>query len=635
VNTEGPRLHRIGAQLRSIRFRIVATFLAALLAMLGSQGFLIWQQRGVNASVALLTDTYTPLAKAVAQLERDRQRAETDVSRLARAERRPVTGASSPALVYTDQIRIDIGEGRIHTREALRRDLPAEERAALNRVLAHLDRIESLFRDYQAGTTQLVALFDSGDVEAATLAAQPLLRDGQRLREEIQSLGRLVDARIEQLDEATARALVRANAVAGLLTAVAVALAVFLVGVVIYALRPIARLTTEVQRVAAGDYGGPVEVRGGHEIAVLAGEFNAMVRALELRDRTLVERAEQLNRLSRYLASVLDSLEDGLLVVEEGRVTLANPAAGRVWGVAQDQAPPAELHQALAHPGRHAVEGPDGTLQEVRTTPFGDNGQVLVTEDVTEQTRAREQLARSERLALVGQMLAQITHEVRNPLNALSLNAELLSDELSALDRDRATEAWDILATIASEVDRLTAVTGHYLQLARRPPARHQPEDLRALVEDVARLLDAELSQRSIGLSLDIAPVPPQLVDGNQLRQALLNVVRNAAEAGGRSLRLSLHRDAGQVVLALTDDGPGMSEVEIERACDPFFSTKTGGTGLGLAITKQILDDHDGNVRITSNHGGGTTVALCLPERPVPVEPEPRTSHVADHPGRR
>ena len=100
-----------------------------------------------------------------------------------------------------------------------------------------------------------------------------------------------------------------------------------------------------------------------------------------------------------------------------------------------------------------------------------DQGVLVVVADVTEQARAKERLARSERLALIGQMLAQITHEVRNPLNALSLNAEMLGDELVGLDPDRRTESWEILDVVAGEIERLTAVTGHYLQLARRPPA--------------------------------------------------------------------------------------------------------------------------------------------------------------------
>src|SRR5690606_28398830 len=131
----------------------------------------------------------------------------------------------------------------------------------------------------------------------------------------------------------------------------------------------------------------------------------------------------------------------------DGRVSLTNPAARRIWGAAQDGPPPEPLAALLTGPGDRELAHPDGSLHEVRLTPFGDGGFLVVSADVTERRRAEERLARSERLAMIGQMLAQITHEVRNPLNALSLNAELLADELGALDPQRRTEAWDLLAT--------------------------------------------------------------------------------------------------------------------------------------------------------------------------------------------
>jgi signal transduction histidine kinase len=229
-------------------------------------------------------------------------------------------------------------------------------------------------------------------------------------------------------------------------------------------------------------------------------------------------------------------------------------------------------------------------------------------------------------------MLAQITHEVRNPLNALSLNAELLADELEAMDPEQQTESWDLLATVSREIGRLTDVTAHYLQLARRPQARLGPEDLGSLVADVKRLLDAELSQRKVRIQIDPNPVPPQLVDGNQVRQALLNVLRNAVESGAHELTLAVVHDDAEIHLVLRDDGPGMTPEEAERAFDPFFSTRASGTGLGLAITKQILEDHDGTVRLTSVPGQGTTVVLAFPDRPALPLPTHSAAGEHEHP---
>jgi signal transduction histidine kinase len=124
-----------------------------------------------------------------------------------------------------------------------------------------------------------------------------------------------------------------------------------------------------------------------------------------------------------------------------------------------------------------------------------------------------------------------------------------------------------------------------------------------------------------VTLTLDVTELPPQRVDGNQLRQALLNVVRNAVDAGAQGLRLVVTSRVRDVGVSLADDGPGMTAEQIDRATDPFFSTKATGTGLGLAITRQILEDHGGEVEIESELGRGTTVSLVFPRRDATEDP--------------
>ena len=599
--------------LRSIRFRIVGAFLVAMVALLGALGFLIVRYQEVSRSQALITEGYLPLATAVGGLAIFQQRIDTDLDRLLRGERRPATGAEAAVQLYTAALSQALDEARIHARGGARLAASGEERARINKILAQLDRIDTLFQEYEEEAARLQRLLEDGRSDDAL--TERLSRTRTDLADEISTLGTLIDSRIESLTRQTDAMRIRATATATLAALAAAGISAILLAAVLLALRPIARLTAEVRRLATGDYSGRVDVAGADEIAYLAREFNGMVDALQQRDRALVERAEELNRLSRYLGSVLDTLRDGLVVVEDGVVTLANPAARSNWQMAPDQAPLGPLADALSKPGASEIDGPGGRTFQVRVTPFGDRGQIAVLADITDSLEATERLARSERLALVGQMLAQITHEVRNPLNALSLNAEMLADELEALDPDKHTEAWDLLGTVSGEIDRLTEVTAHYLQMARRPPARLAPASLSELVNDVVRLLAAELDSQGVSLSRDLASLPPQRIDGNQLRQALLNVVRNAVDAGSTQLALTVTAESRTVRVALTDNGPGMTREQIDRATDPFFSTKATGTGLGLAITRQILEDHGGGVEIASAHGQGTTVSLVLPRR--------------------
>lgn len=613
----GPRPSRGRLGLRSLRLRVVAIFVAALFALFGALGFLLAQQQRNAASLEVVTGSYLPLSKVAARLDRDRQRVANDLERLLRDEKRPGTGETSPAAIYTETFARNLQLGRNIVAAAKERATSAEERAVLHKVGIHLGRIDAQARDYEDLSIRFVALAEAGDTEAAQASMDELRDTGDAVGTEIEQLVRLVDGRIGALAESTEAAQVRGVAVTAALSIVALGFGIVLVGALAVALRPIGKLTQEVQRLARGQSIDLVDVRGADEVAVLAHEFNVMAEALRQRDARLRERAQELRRVSRYLTSVVDSLQEALIVVEGGHVTVANPAAARTWGARATEDPPETLDRL--GPGRHEIRLADGSLHEVRVAPFGE-GAVIVAADVTEQTATRERLARSERLALVGQMLAQITHEVRNPLNAMSLNAELMADELGGLDPEHRTESWDLLETISGEIDRLTEVTGHYLQLARRPPARLDTTDLASLVEDVARLVRPELDQAGVVLNVHAPPEEPVLADGNQLRQALLNVVRNAVEAGATSLDLRVGTDGDEVAIALADDGPGMSAEEAERAFDPFWSSKATGTGLGLAITKQILEDHGGTVRVSETPGGGTTLTLALPRtRPAPT----------------
>ena len=133
--------------------------------------------------------------------------------------------------------------------------------------------------------------------------------------------------------------------------------------------------------------------------------------------------------------------------------------------------------------------------------------------------------------------------------------------------------------------------------------------------------MEAELDLRGIRFDIRPSPVSHAMVDGNQLRQALINIVRNAIEAGAKTLTLEVTTAPQALTIVIRDDGPGMSDEELARAFDPFYSTKASGTGLGLAITRQILEDHGGRIDVESN-SSGTAISLVLPRHPE-VEAQP------------
>jgi two-component system, NtrC family, sensor kinase len=241
----------------------------------------------------------------------------------------------------------------------------------------------------------------------------------------------------------------------------------------------------------------------------------------------------------------------------------------------------------------------------------------------------REQrLIRSERLATVGKVAAQITHEIRNPLSSIGLNAELLVDELGPAQ----AEGRRLLEVISGEIDRLSEITESYLRYVRLPRPKLLPEDPAALVSAVMEFARAELALAKITLELEApAGLPEIAADENQLRQALLNLVRNAREAmpdGGRlQVAVAAAAAGDRVTLRVADTGAGIAPQHIGRIFEPFFSTKEKGTGLGLALVQHIVTEHGGKIEVHSAGQKGTVFELSFPvlRRPAAAMPTPAT----------
>lgn len=229
-----------------------------------------------------------------------------------------------------------------------------------------------------------------------------------------------------------------------------------------------------------------------------------------------------------------------------------------------------------------------------------------------------EALARAEQLAAVGRISAQVAHEVRNPLSSIGLNVEMLGDALehATFQGDEGREAKELLAAVTREVDRLTDVTEQYLRMARPPKPTLVAEDVTEVLGGVLDFSRGELERAGVEVVRDFAPdTPPVLADEGQLRQVLLNLVRNSREAmpdGGR-LTVSTRGLEKEVEITVQDTGRGMTEAVRERLFEPFFSTKEGGTGLGLSVSQQILQAHGGTLACQSSSGPGTTFVLRLP----------------------
>ena len=239
-------------------------------------------------------------------------------------------------------------------------------------------------------------------------------------------------------------------------------------------------------------------------------------------------------------------------------------------------------------------------------------------------SRQRDDLRRAERLAAVGRISAQITHEIRNPLNAMGLNAELLAEELSQLP-EPPKEALGLVAAISREVDRLDAVAEEYLRFSRPPRASAARIDVAEVLGGLLDFLGPELQAAKVEVRRELAAgLPPVRADEGQLRAVFLNLVRNSREAmpGGGTVTAAVRLDpaGGQagdgstgVEVRLSDTGGGIPAGDLTRIFEPFYSTKERGTGLGLAYVREVVVQHGGTIRCESELGRGTTFTIRLP----------------------
>jgi signal transduction histidine kinase len=361
-----------------------------------------------------------------------------------------------------------------------------------------------------------------------------------------------------------------------------------------------------------------------------------------------MERTEQgYLALETNLNQMLDTLRDGVMLVTGAhRVAMASDAmehfvgrpAGALIGLPiHELFPPqsalGEAVMAALHGGvRLAAEAlplEDGRLVEVSVDPIaiaggampGQTGGALVTLHDTESVRQLgQELEVSRRLAAVGRLTAGVGHEVKNPINAMVVHLELLKSKLAAAPAG--TEgAQRHVEILAAEMQRLDRVVQTLADFTRPVELRLQERDLRDVVRGVLELTGGELAAARVTVETEMPSTPvPVRVDAELIRQALLNVALNAAQAmpEGGPLRVSVRRQGMKGIVEVADRGYGIAPEMLPRIFDLYFTTKEKGSGIGLPMTYRVLQMHGGAVDVrstpaTANEPGETVFTLILP----------------------
>ncbi len=235
-------------------------------------------------------------------------------------------------------------------------------------------------------------------------------------------------------------------------------------------------------------------------------------------------------------------------------------------------------------------------------------------EQRTAELRAMQaHLIQSEKLAGVGKLAAGVAHEINNPLTCVLTNSSLLLSDLPPDDPRR-----EDLQAVVDETLRCRKIVKGLLDFARQTKPQKQKLDLNKVAADVIALVRNQASFQNISIDADLDPhIPSVLADADQMRQVVLNIILNAADAmpqGGKiRVRSSFEPKASQAILRISDTGPGIPAEIQDKMFEPFFTTKKTGTGLGLAIAYGIMERHKGSLKVESAPGRGTTIEMILP----------------------
>lgn len=227
-----------------------------------------------------------------------------------------------------------------------------------------------------------------------------------------------------------------------------------------------------------------------------------------------------------------------------------------------------------------------------------------------------ERFRRDDHLIMLGRLASSLSHEIRNPLNAIFLHTDVLEEELRQPTPDYQELISESLATIKMEITRVNELVQDYLSLARLSSLQREVVDIGAMLEEFALEITELLADHSVTLELDLPTDLGQVaLHRNTLRRALLNLVHNAIEAmpEGGTLTLSGRRTETHVHLEVRDTGTGIPEEQLPLLFTPFHTTKPSGTGFGLYVVQEIIVSHDGEIMVSSEPGVGTMFTVVLP----------------------
>lgn len=375
------------------------------------------------------------------------------------------------------------------------------------------------------------------------------------------------------------------------------------------------------------------------DIHLMQAVANVLFQAVE-HSRALEEVRRNANWLERLIAATQDAV---LSIDRTGHVVLFNAAAEQIFGYARNEVIGQKVNMLMAEPYQSEHDGYIARYEQTAeahaigriraVTARRKSGELFpielsVTEiredkvvryaafirDISEKNRLHAMLVESERLAAIGSTAAKIGHEIANPVNGMSLTIQLLEQRLARIPDNLGAPALGTVRRLKDETSRLQTLVRQFATISRREKYDLRPTALPNLISEIIAMQAPYLAHKGIQVENTIASdLPLVSVDCDKIKQALLNLIKNAAEAmpGGGKITIAAFAIDDAVVVEISDTGAGIP-LDID-AFEPFVTTKKEGTGVGLVIVRQILTAHAGKISYRSKPGEGTTFRVELP----------------------
>ncbi len=395
-------------------------------------------------------------------------------------------------------------------------------------------------------------------------------------------------------------------------------------------LQPIRRLTREVERLRQGEYETGSELGGEEEFKELAAQLQLLGEKLQ---------SDRLNVLGEnvHIQQVVDQLEDGFIfLTHDRRILFFNKAAEVVLGKPIRQIQGWRVEEALeaSHPLRGLLSDDaagserrgatialrrDGRSREFVVSRFAvadaerSMGTMLLLKDLESIRTLRSLVSYSAKLTALGRLTSGVAHEVKNPLNAMTIHLELLRERLGAAG-EGVRENLDV---IGSEIKRLDRAVQGFLKFVRPQELTLAAVDLNELLRGLEALLQPEWQPSGVRFVTDLDPrIFSIRGDEELLRQAFLNMLLNACQAmpDGGTIRIATALEQGESArITIADEGVGIPGEELDKIFSLYYTTKAGGSGIGLSLVYRIVQMHDGSIDVTSEVGKGTTFVVRIP----------------------